>query len=620
MSTPLIPFIALTGTPNCGKTSLFNVLTGSHQRVGNYPGITVEKKIGTIELADDSIEVIDLPGTYSLDTRSLDERVAKNVLLNKSADVKALDGLVVVADSTNLERSLYLVFELKKLNIPMVVALNLWDVAIARGQKINLPKLQLQLGVPVVPTSAKTKEGIHELIAQIKLLPPNTNQIKNLDPQEFRKLENIKNIFRQIDHILKECREEKIKPDNLTARIDRIILHPIFGPISLATVLILMFQAIFSWAAPISDLIKKFVILLADFLKTIIPISDFQSFIVDGVVTGTGNVFVFLPQIIILFIFIFILEDIGYLGRAALMMDSIMRRLGLPGKAVVPLLSSHACAVPGIMAARSIDNEKDRLVTMLVAPLTTCSARIPVYTLLIAAIVPNVTIWGFIKLPGFVMFLFYGLGIITSILMAFVLKKTVLTGSASNLLLEIPGYRFPHPKNILLNIIQRIKIFINKVGTIIVVLSMVIWILVTYPKAPNGQTDINYSFAAKIGRAFEPVFKPIGFDWRLTTALIPSFGAREVVVSTLATVLAVEGEQNSAQFHSDFTQKLIKTFGLPSLISLMFWFAFSPQCISTIAIFNKETASIKWTIFLVSYTFLLAYLTSFIAYHVALLF
>lgn len=620
MSAKIIPFIALAGTPNCGKTSLFNVLTGSHQRVGNYPGITVERKIGTIENQESVIEIIDLPGTYSLDTRSLDERVAKNVLLNKSPDLRPLDGLVAVVDSTNLERSLYLVFELKKLNIPMIVALNLWDVAVARGQKINLAKLQEGLGVPVVPTSAKTREGAAELIEQIKQLVPNPNFEKELDPQEFRKLESIKNIFNQIDTILKECVEEKIRPDTLTQKIDRIVLHPVFGPISLTIVLMMMFQAIFSWASPLSDMIEQMVGFISEFAKSIIPASNFQSFIVDGVISGTGNVLVFLPQIVILFIFIFILEDVGYLGRAALMMDSIMRRLGLPGKAVVPLLSSHACAVPGIMAARSIDNEKDRLVTMLVAPLTTCSARIPVYTLLIAAIVPNVSLWGFFKLPGLVMFFMYALGIFTSVLMAFVLKKTVVTGSASHLLLEIPGYRFPHPRNIVINIFQRIKLFINKVGTIILVLSMIIWVLVSYPKAPNGESDINYSYAAKVGRTFEPLFRPIGFDWRLTTALIPSFGAREVVVSTMATVLAVQGDEESDQFQNDFTQKMLANFGLPSLISLMFWFTFSPQCISTIAIFKKESASVKWTFFLVGYMTALAYISAFIAYRIALLF
>jgi ferrous iron transport protein B len=597
---------------------LFNILTGSHQRVGNYPGITVEKKMGTIEFEDSLIEVIDLPGTYSLDTRSLDERVAKNILLNKSPDMKALDGVVVVVDVTNLERSLYLVFELKKLNIPMIVALNLWDVAISRGQKLNLIKLQEKLGIPCVPTSAKTKEGINELVLQIKSLAPNINQTKNLDPQEFRRLENIKNIFKEIDHILKDCIEVKIKPDTLTQKIDRVILHPVAGPLSLLVVLMLMFQAIFTWSAPLSDLIKTMIGLLSEYLKKIIPVSDFQSFIVDGVVTGTGNVIVFLPQIIILFVFIFILEDIGYLGRAALMMDSIMRRLGLPGKAVVPLLSSHACAVPGIMSARSIDNQRDRMVTMLVAPLTTCSARIPVYTLLIAAIVPNITVWGFLKLPGLIMFCMYGIGIVTSIVMAFLLKKTVFTGSASNLLLEIPSYRMPHPRNICLNIFQRIKIFIKQAGTIIVILSMIIWVLVSYPKTSLGKSDINQSYAAKIGYAFEPIFRPIGFDWRLTTALIPSFGAREVVVTTLATVLAVQGEENAGQYRKNFSQKLVENFGVPSLISLMFWFTFSPQCISTIAIFKKETASTKWTIFLVSYTFILAYLASFLAYHITL--
>lgn len=611
-------YLALAGTPNCGKTSLFNAITGSHQRVGNYPGITVEKKIGLYEDETTRLKILDLPGLYSLDTRTLDERVAKNILLHKDDIQKPLDALVVVVDATNLERSLYLFFEIKKLNIPMVVALNLWDIATSRGQKLNLDKLQSHLGAPIIPTSAKSREGVKELIEAIKNLPAHQDVKKDLDPQEFRKLANIKTIFDQIDLALKECVISPISPDTLTKKIDRYVLHPVWGPLILSFVLLMMFQAIFAWSGPVSDLIKAGLDTVATFTKTLIPPSIFQSFIVDGMILGAGNVLVFLPQIIFLFVFILLLEDVGYLGRAALMMDSIMRRLGLPGKSVVPLLSSHACSVPGIMATRTIENEKDRLVTMLVAPLATCSARIPVYTLLIAAIIPPTKVFGIINLQGLMMFCMYLIGIVTSIVMAFILKKTVITGSASNLLLEIPGYRFPSIRNIMLNILQRVKIFLKKAGTIILALSLVIWVLVTFPRSQDGSSSIEHSYAASIGKVFAPVFAPIGFDWRLTTALIPTLGAREVIVSTLATVMSVQGEEGTETFDNDFTAKVVANFGVPTLISLLMWFAFSPQCISMIAAFKRESGNIKWTTFMVTYTFVLAYTAAFIAYRVAL--
>lgn len=609
--------IAIVGTPNCGKSSIFNVLTGSNQRVGNYPGITVEKKIGKFKDNDIELEVLDLPGLYSLDTRTLDERVAKGIILHKELSARPLDGLVVVVDATNLEKSLYLVMELKSLNIPMVVCLNLWDLAIKRKQEVDLKLFRELLGVPVIATSARDLTGIDELIAEVKKLPDHENHIKDIDPQHFRKIENIKKNFSEIDSILKKVIKNRIEPDSLTERVDRYILSPVWGPIILLVVLTIMFQAIFEWSGPFSDLIEAGVGWLAETVKANIPNEMLASFIADGAIAGVGGVLVFLPQIIFLFLFILILEDVGYLGRAALMMDAFMRRLGLPGKAVVPLLSSHACSIPGIMSARTIDNDKDRLVTMLVAPVTTCSARIPVYTLLIAAIFPNITVLGFLNLRGLAMLGMYLIGILASFAVAFVLKRTVITGSASHLLLEIPGYRFPTLKSVLLNIWQRVKVFLKKAGTIILALSIVIWVLVTFPKNGSEETSIENSYAAKIGRTFAPIFEPVGFDWRLTTALIPSMGAREVVVSTLATVLAVEGEEGDENFESDFTTKVVQSFGIPSLLSLLMWFVFAPQCIAMIAIFKRESDSRKWTAFMVSYTFLLAYGFSFLTYQIA---
>lgn len=610
-------YIALAGTPNCGKTSLFNAFTGSHQRVGNYPGITVERKTGLVETEDCIIELVDLPGLYSLDTRTLDERVAKNVLTNKSSVDKKLDGIICVVDSTNLERSLYLAFELKKLNLPMIIALNLWDLAIARKQIIDLEILQKLIGIKCIPTSSKERLGIDEIIDEMTKFNSDKSLQSELEPQTFRKLENIKEIFAQINQILKASVIQKIEPDTFTAKIDRFVLHPFFGPIILISILMILFQAIFSWAGPISDVIQSTIDFIAELVKSNVHNELLSSFIADGIIKGAGNVFVFFPQIMLLFLLILLLEDIGYLGRAALMMDAIMRRLGLPGKSVVPLLSSHACSVPGIMATRTIDNEKDRLATMLVAPITTCSARIPVYTLLIASIIPNKTILGFLNLQGFVMFLLYLLGILSSILMAFVLKRTVLTGSASHLLLEIPGYRFPSFKNVLLNVLQRVKAFIKKAGTIILALSLVIWVLVTFPKNSDGTSNIEHSYAAVIGKTFAPIFKPIGFDWRLTTALVPTFGAREVVVSTLGTVLAVQGNEGTKEFDKSFTELVVQQFGVPSLFALLIWFVYSPQCIAMISVFRRESGSFKWTSFMIGYTFFLAYVGAFIAYNLA---
>ncbi|MCK6594327.1 MAG: ferrous iron transporter B [Bacteriovoracaceae bacterium] len=610
--------IAIVGAPNGGKSSLFNILTGANQRVGNFPGITVEKKTGIYSDADVEIEFIDLPGLYSLDTRTLDERISKNVILHKELTAKPLDGIVVVVDSTNLEKSLYLLFELMALEIPTVVALNLWDLAEKRNQKIDLIIFQELLAVPVVPTSAKDKLGITDLIEVIKKLPPHNNYLKNIDPQHFRKLDNIKENFSKIDSILQKSVIRKIDSDSLTEKLDKIFLNPYIGPVVLVIVLALMFQAIFEWSSPLSDLIEQGVGFIVELIHVHVSNELLASLLADGIISGVGSVFVFLPQIILLFLLILILEDVGYLGRAALMMDGIMRRLGLPGKAVVPLLSSHACSIPGIMAARTIDNDKERLITMLVAPVTTCSARIPVFTLLIASIFPDVKVLGFLNVRGLAMLGMYVFSMLSSLLIAFVLKRTVITGSISHLLLELPGYRIPSIKSVFLSILLRVKIFTKKAGTIILALSIVIWFLVTFPRNQNGEVLIENSYAASIGKVFTPVFAPIGFDWRLTTALIPSMGAREVVVSTLATVLAVDGEEGDGEFEKNFTTKVVENFGIPSLLSLLVWFVFAPQCIAMIATFRRESGSKKWTMFMMGYTFTLAYVGSFIVYRLSL--
>ena len=613
--------IALVGSPNSGKTSLFNALTGAHQRVGNYPGVTVEKKIGEIRNSEEKFDVIDLPGLYSLDTRSLDEKVSKDVIFGKARGVKRPDLLAVVIDSTNIKRSLYIVYELRKLNMPFIIVLNLFDLALKRGLDIDIKAIEEHFDCDVVTASSISIDGVSELE---KLLERKTLEMtKPLEPidkeslKEIRELSFIQNSFKQLDGLLKTAIKKDLLPDSFSEKLDRIVLHPIWGSLIMILSLMIMFQLVFSWASPFTDAIEMGFEYLMGLVNQAIPEETlFNSFINDGILAGIGGVVVFLPQILLLFLFIMFFEDFGYLGRVAFLLDHFMRRLGLPGKAVVPLLSSHACAIPGIMAARTIENENDRLTTMLVAPLTTCSARIPVYTLLIAAFIPDVKVIGPFGLPAIVMFGLYALGIISSFVMAFVLKKTVLTGSPSHLLMELPGYRKPRISHIFRGLWIRTKLFLKKVGKVIIFLTVAVWILVSFPRTESGGPELENSYAARIGKAFSPIFKPLGYDWKLTTALIPSFGAREIMVSTTATVLAIEGEEGEEKFEKSLIETIQSEYSLATIFSLLIWFVFAPQCISTFAILRKESNSWKWTIFMGVYTTALAYFGALITYQV----
>ena len=612
----MISRVALVGMPNVGKTALFNKLTGSFQRVANFPGVTVEMKTGWMSEKNEKIlEVIDLPGIYSLDATTLDEKVTKDFLLQKEKE-KTATVFVLVLDATNLDKSLYMAFQLSQLGYSLVIALNLMDEAEKRGFKIDLVKFAKNLNAEVYPISAATGFGIEEL----KLALKRHAQKDKMEPidipfdmqKKFRSPAYVNEIFKKIDNLLDEVTLSPLRPDTFSQKIDQFVLHPFWGLMILFVVLIVMFQTLFSWSSPLSDLIESIFGFFGELASHNITQPLLKSFVVDGMISGVGGVLVFLPQIMILFLFTQFLEDLGYLGRAAFMMDSFMRKMGLPGKAVIPLLSSHACAIPGIMSTRVIENYRERLITMLVIPLTTCSARLPVYAVLIGALIPNRPIWGieFLRLPGLILFGLYMLGFISAMVMSLIFKKTLPHSSPSMLLMELPPYRVPKLKNLFLVMKNKGQIFLKKAGGTILAISMVIWVLVTFPQS-NGKSHIETSYAASIGRAFEPVFSPLGFDWRITTALIPSIGAREVVVSALSMVLSIE--ENSEGFEKNIAEALNQNFTVGTLVALLIWFVFAPQCISTFAVMKRETNGYLWPSVMVGYTLVLSYTFSYLA-------
>jgi ferrous iron transport protein B len=608
----MISRIALVGMPNVGKTALFNKLTGSFQRVANFPGVTVEKKTGWLsEKGHRLFEIIDLPGIYSLDATTIDEKITKDFLLKKEKELSA-DLFVLVLDATNLDKSLYLAFQLRELGYPLVIALNLMDEAKKRDFSLDLMLFSEKLNAVVIPMSAATGDGVEKLVSVLKERLQSNQELKLEIPenmqQVFRSPAYVNGIFRKIDQLLKEVTLTPLKPDTFSERIDHYLLHPFWGVIILFSLLIIIFQTLFSWASPLQDLTESGFSYLGKLVSLYVSNPLVKSLLVDGVISGVGGVIVFLPQIVLLFLFIQFLEDLGYLGRAAFLMDSIMRKIGLPGKSVIPLLSSHACAIPGILSTRVIDNHRERLITMMVIPLTTCSARLPVYAILIAALIPNIPVFGFfwLKLPGLVLFGLYMLGFFSALLVSLFFKKILPHTSPSMLLMELPPYRIPKMKNLLLVMKNKAMIFLKKAGGIILLVSIVIWVLVTFPQ--KEVPVIEDSYAASIGKFFEPVFKPLGFDWRITTALIPSIGAREVVVSALSMVLAVEGDSKE-----EMAKVLIQQFGLGTLVALLIWFVFAPQCISTFAVLKRETNSLRWPIIMVVYTMTMAYLFAFLA-------
>ena len=609
--------VALVGNPNCGKTSLFNHLTGTRQKVANYAGVTVERKTGAFNLPSGrAVRVLDLPGTYSLNATSPDEAITRDVVLGKIAEEQDQEAFLCVVDATNLKLHLGLVLEVIEQGKPILLVLNMMDEARRRGMQINTQKLSQRLGVPVVETVAVRNAGIENLMAA-------------LDAEKFRtpdtELSDIKlsgTNHQKIDEILKDVVIFIDHEDKRTDFLDKIFLHPVLGLLTLVILMFVIFQAVFSWAEPIMGKIEDGQAWLSDVVGGMVTQPLLHSLLVDGVIAGAGSVVVFLPQILILFFFILVLEESGYLPRAAFLLDKLMFKAGLSGRAFIPLLSSFACAVPGIMATRTIQDPRDRLVTILVAPLMTCSARLPVYTLLIGAFIPNQQIWGFLNLPGLVLFGLYFSGIFSALIVAYVLKFFQKDKTQHALLMELPSYRIPDIKSVLIGLLDRAKIFLKRVGGIIFALAILLWFLCTFPQPPEGATlpPIDYSFAGMLGHLMQPIFAPLGFNWQICIALIPAMAAREVLVSSLGIVYAMSGADEEAI--SKGLEQLISGGGdlgwsLATGLSLLVWFIYAPHCLATLATVKRETGSLKIVLGMTAYLFGLAYLMSFLTYQIA---
>jgi ferrous iron transport protein B len=618
MEAPLL-HLALVGTPNSGKTSLFNSLTGSRQKVANYPGVTVERKEGSfVTPLGRQVSLVDLPGTYSLRGRSPDEEITRDMVLGRTPGEALPDLVLCVADSTNLRLTIRLLLELKSTGRPLMLVLNMFDIATRRGVTVDVAKLSEALGVPVVTSIAVRKGGTADLLRRTDELivaqPPIPLQQNLWQPLTVTKLRATQ---READRIIAATISLPAKPDTWTARIDAVVLHPVAGLAILALILFVMFQAVFAWAQPLMELLSSVFTALGQLVHDTLPAGLLQSFLQNGVISGVGSVIVFLPQIIIIFLFILLLEDFGYMARAAFLMDRIMGGAGLHGRAFIPLLSSFACAIPGIMATRVIDNRRDRLTTILIAPLMTCSARIPVYTLIISAFIPDATVWGWFNLRGLVMFGLYAAGIASALGVSFLIKFLMWRDYApAPFMLELPDYKLPRVRGIAIGVYTRAMMFLRRAGTTIFSMMVLIWFLASFPLAPAGTQDpaINYSFAAMIGKALEPLFTPLGFNWQIVVALIPGMAAREVAVAALGTVYAIEGGKEAAE---QIGQALATKWSLATALSLLAWYIFAPQCASTLAVIRRETGSWKWMAITFAYMFALAYVASLATYNIA---
>jgi len=684
----IIKTIALAGNPNSGKTTLFNAFTKLRQKVGNYPGVTVEKKSGTLALAKDRVvNVIDLPGTYSLAVRSPDEQIARDVLLGRLSDTPRPDVVICVVDAGNLERNLYLVSQIQDLGLPMVIALNMMDEVERQGREIDVIKLSKRLGVPVIPTIANQNKGIDDLKELIangvrveyqrgwRMAPDLEEEVEHLvrllvnhekmNPQEAfaealvllslgQKLKNeeksvpAKRFYKEelisqikviqerfkakglrartaaiearydwIKSVLKDCVQDKHKkgPD-LTDRLDEVLTHKFWGWICFLGIMAIMFYMIFTIATYPMDWIDLGFSKLGEWASAIIPEGDLRDLIVNGIIAGVGGVVIFLPQILILFLFIGLLQDTGYMARAAFIMDRVMSKVGLHGKSFIPLLSSFACAIPGIMSARTIESPKDRLVTVMVAPLMSCSARLPVYAIMIAVLMPAAT--GFQKAG--IMLIMYLVGIVGACAMAALFKKTLLRSQKPVFIMELPPYRLPSWKAVLIHMWERSRLFLKRAGTVILAMSIILWALMSYPKhtSENASEAVKHSFAGRMGSLIEPVIKPLGYDWRIGIGLIGSFAAREVFVSTMSIVFNV-GEDAKEETLKESFQSATWPDGKPLFtplvcLSLMIFYVFALQCVSTIAVVYRETNSWTWPLFQFVYMAILAYLASLIVY------
>jgi ferrous iron transport protein B len=597
--------IPLVGNPNCGKTALFNQLTGARQKVANYAGVTVERKSGAFTAPSGRhVRVVDLPGAYSLQSVSPDERVTQAVLQGRYPGEAVPDLIVCVADATNLRLHLRFVLEVRRLGRPMVLALNMMDAAARRGIRIDVAALSQRLGMPVIETIAVKRGGTRALVAAIDTQAP----VPSAAVQEPDDL------HAEVRALLADTVVMPAPTDRRDDAIDRIALHPVFGVLLLALTMFLVFQAVYAIGKPMTDAIADGFGTLGGVVGEWLPEGPLRGLVTDGLLAGLGTVLGFLPQILVLFFFILLLEESGYLPRAAFVLDKLMVSVGLSGRSFIPLLSSFACAIPGIMGTRSITDPRDRLATILVAPLMTCSARLPVYALLIGAFIPHRPVLGIFNLQGLALFCLYVAGIAAAMLVAWVAKRIGRSRQERALLMELPSYRLPHWRDIALGLWERGAIFLKRLTGVMLALTVLMWAICTFPSAPEGATRaaIDYSIAGYIGHSLQMLFAPLGFNWQISLSLIPAFAARETAVATLATVYAVGGEEGAA-----LQSALAAHISLASALSLMVWFAFAPQCMSTLAIIRRETQSWRMVALSFGYMFVLAYAASFLTYNIA---
>ncbi|WP_329605142.1 ferrous iron transporter B [Undibacterium hunanense] len=615
------PRIALVGNPNCGKTALFNRLTGARQKVANYAGVTIERKEGRFRSsAGRDWQVLDLPGTYSLHAATPDEEITQQVVTGNHSDEAMPDAVVCVVDATNLRRGLRVVLELIALGQPMVLAVNMMDIAKKRHIHIDIDALSKALNIPVVETIAVDPQGVDALLGQLETLAQQLVPAANVAPHALTN-QSPEALQERVNAVLQLSVSQASDAANdisLSYRLDSWVLHPVAGPVIFATLMFLVFQAVFAWAQMPMDMIKEAIDATGAAVEAALQPGILQGLLVKGVIGGAGSVLVFLPQIVILFFFILVMEDSGYLPRAAFLLDKIMGKVGLSGRAFIPLLSSFACAIPGIMATRTIQNPRDRLVTIMIAPLMTCSARLPVYALIIAAFIPDKTVWGILNLQGLVLFFLYLAGIVSAMLVAFFFKQK--WGSRIHqqaLMLELPDYRWPNVRNLVLGLWERIKIFTTRVGTIILSLMILLWFLSSFPGAPANadQPAIYYSIAGQLGRLLEFVFAPIGFNWQICIALVPGLAAREVAVAALGTVYALS--QTGEELSRSLEPLIVQSWSLPTALSLLAWYVFAPQCVATLSVVKRETNTWRYPVMMAAYLFGLAYLASFLTFHIS---
>lgn len=641
--------VALAGNPNAGKTTLFNLLTGLKQKVANYPGVTVESRSGAWVADGRTIELVDIPGLYSLDATSIDEQIARDAIIGENGMTRP-DLVIAVVDATNLERNLYLVTQLCERGLPVVIALTMVDLFGKDGHKINAQQLSKLYGVPVVASDLQTSDGRSELAKAVNDQIGKQPQKLHLQQAETSDGVTSNPIFARYrfisDAVQSSVRHNDIERHRFSEKVDAVLTHKFFGLVILAAILLLVFQTIFSWANLPMDLLEKGFGALSDLARSALPEGILSDLIADGIIAGVGGVVVFLPQILLLFLFISILEDSGYMARAAFLLDRVMSKVGLHGKAFVPLISSFACAIPGIMATRTIEGRRDRFATILIAPFMSCSARLPVYTLMIATFFAGRQVFGFISLGAVLMLSMYVLGILVAIIVAFVLKRTLLNAPPPPFLMELPPYRMPKVRTVLQNMLTRAWLFLKRAGTVILAISIILWALMYFPRglspdhtdaAPaaveestsqaesdaekiNESEQLKHSYAGKLGHAIEPAIRPLGFDWKIGVALIASFAAREVLVSTLSIIYSVGKDENE---ESESLQSAVREAkrddGSPvwtplTALTLMVFFSLAMQCVSTLAVVRRETNSWSWPIFMFVYMTVLAYIAAFLTY------